>query len=291
MTKGLPTIPTPQGGTAPAASRLAHLYETRHGLFAGPRTLWNGGEPPAPAPAPSPAPAPDPAPPAGGSRLPADALERLERLIARSGGSDRAAELLFDENRNYRARIRELEAAQPPQGSVTLTPEQAQQWQAYQQLGDDPAQLRTRLEQGSQAIEREQGRELAQVSGANPEILSDLLRVTGLRAEVREVPAQGSAPARREVHLLSAEGQDQGELRAYVQQHRAAYVPALFPATTPQGGTVVSGQAGAGAGAPAGQTNPFTAALQGTRPVTGTAVVSAFDLTPASTPSTTGGNT
>ena len=284
MTKGQASLPTPQGGTTPAVPRFAHLYETRHGLFAGPRTLWDEGEP-APAPAPSPAPAPAPAPADQGTGT--DALNRaLAGLLSRHGSTDAVALHLLNENHALREQRRTLQGRLPAEGAVVLSPEQAQQWQAYQQLGDDPAALRTRLEQGAQAAEREQARELAQVSGANPDILSDLLRVTGLRAEVRDVPAAGDQPARREVHLLGAEGQDQGELRAYVQQHRAAYVPALFPATPPQGGTVVSPQAGAGSSS-APTTNPFTAALQGTRPQTGTVVVSAFDLTPTPTGGTT----
>lgn len=137
-----------------------------------------------------------------------------------------------------------------PAGAVVLTPEQAQQWQAYQAIDADPAALRTRLEQGSSALERETGRTLAEASGANADVLNHRLRVSGLRAEVREVAAAEGRPAGRAVHLLNAEGADQGELRAYATQHWGAFVPALFPTqttTTPKvQGTVVSPQAGAG---------------------------------------------
>lgn len=280
MTKGRIFHPTTQGVTASAAARFAAQYETRHGLLSGPRTLWSGGEPPEPAPAPAPAPAPT------DQGTGTDALNRaLAGLLSRHGSTDAVALHLLNENHALREQRRTLQGQVPAQDSVVLTPEQAQAWQAYQQLDADPAALRTRLEQGTQAVEREQGRELAQVSGANADVLSDLLRITGLRAEVRDVPAQGSTPARREVHLLNAEGQDQGELRAYVQEHRAAYVPALFPAAA-QGagasGITLNGQAGAGTGQTA-TPNPFAAALQGSRPTAGTATVSAFDLTPTAT--------
>ena len=86
------------------------------------------------------------------------------------------------------------------------------QWEAYRALGDDPAALATRLTAGDTAVEREQSRELAEASnGASPSVLADRLRQSGRRAEVRNVPAEGSHPARREVRVLNAEGQDQGE--------------------------------------------------------------------------------
>ena len=71
-------------------------------------------------------------PPASG----ADPLAAFQRLLERTG-SDAAqlARQLFDENYRHRERIRELERSVPAQGAAILTPEQAQAWQAYQQLG------------------------------------------------------------------------------------------------------------------------------------------------------------
>ncbi|WP_161884061.1 hypothetical protein [Deinococcus alpinitundrae] len=244
MTSTAVTAPTnPHGGAT-----LSALYSTGWGLFGPAPTLWEGGGPPDPASPPAPPAAQPPAPASG------DSIARsLQNLIDRQGGSDRAAQLLFDENRNYRTRIRELESQLPAQGATVLTPEQAQQWTAYQAINADPAALRTQLEQGSAAVQRETGRTLADASGANPDVLSDRLRVAGLRAEVREIPAEGANPARREVRVLNAEGADQGELRTYAQQHWQPFMPALFPASPPAQaqGTVVNGQSGA-ANIPAG---------------------------------------
>lgn len=210
-----------------------------------------------------------------------DALNRaLAELLGRHGSTDAVALHLLNENHTLREERRTLRGQIPATGTVVLTPEQAQAWQAYQQLDADPAALRTRLDAGTAAVEREQSRTLAEASGANPDVLSDRLRVSGLRAEVREIPAEGTNPARREVRVLNAEGQDQGELRAYATQHWAPYVPALYPpAQGAQGqqGTVITGQNGPSTGT-ADQANPFTAALNGTTPATG--VINAFNLTP-----------
>lgn len=279
--KAITTPTTTHGVTAP----LRGLYETRTGLFGRHLPLWEGGAPTQPGETPPQTPPPATPPASGdGTQTGTDALNRaLAGLLTRHGSSDAVALHLLNENHTLREQRRTLQGQVPAAGSVVLTPEQAQAWQAYQELDADPAALRTRLEQGSQAAQREQTRELATVSGANPDVLSDLLRLTGLRAEVRDVAAEGTNPARREVRLLNAEGQDQGELRAYVQEHRAAYTTALFPASTPaQGatGTVLNGQAaGSATGAPS---NPFQAALQGSNaaPREGQSVVSAFDFAP-----------
>lgn len=249
--KAAKSTPTVQGTTVSHVG-MADLYETRHGLFGGGvRTLWDEGESPAPAPAPVTPPAAPPADPGTGT----DALNRaLAGLLSRHGSTDAVALHLLNENHTLREARRTLQGQVPAEGAVVLTPEQAQQWQAYQQLSPDPAQLRTRLTDGTAALEREQGRELAQVGQADSTVLMDRLRAAGLRAEVREVPGQNGAAATRAVHVLNAEGQDQGELRAYATQHWAAYVPALFPQAASGGagqgtGTVVTGQAGAGTGA------------------------------------------
>ncbi|AWN22204.1 hypothetical protein DKM44_02275 [Deinococcus irradiatisoli] len=248
MTSKAVTAPTnPQGGAT-----LSALYSTGWGLFGPAPTLWEGGSAHEPG-------TPPPTPPHGGqgsgnSTPPAtggnagDQIARsLQNLIDRQGGEGRAAQLLFDENREYRARIRTLEGQLPAQGTVVLTPEQAQQWASYQAIDADPAALRTRLDTGTAAVEREQGRTLAEASGANPDVLAERLRAAGLRAEVRDIAAEGTNLARREVHVLNAEGADQGELRTYAQQHWQPFMPALFPTqsqTTPQG-RVVTGQSGA----------------------------------------------
>ena len=235
--KAATSSPTAHGATV-SYPDFGALYETRHGMFGGGRVLWDDGEPPAPTPTPTP---PAPAP------TETDALNRaLAGLLGRHGSSDAVALHLLNENHALREQRRTLQGQVPAQGTVVLTPEQAAQWQAYQQLGTDPAALATRLTDGTAALEREQGRTLAEASGANPVVLTDLLRQAGLRAEVREVPATATTPATRAVHVLDAQGADQGELRAWATQHRAAYVPSLFPASAPAQGTVVTPQAGAG---------------------------------------------
>ncbi|AZI41865.1 hypothetical protein EHF33_03115 [Deinococcus psychrotolerans] len=270
--KAVKTHTNPQGGAT-----LSMLYDTgSFGRFGPGPTLWNGGTPHEPGEHPAPPananpPAPAPVP---------DISRSLQNLIDRSGGADRTAELLFGENREHRARIRELEGQLPAQGATVLTPEQTQQWTAYQAINADPTALRTQLDLGSAAVQRETGRTLADASGANPDVLSDRLRAAGLRAEVRDIPAEGANPARREVRVLNTEGADQGELRTYAQQNWTAFMPALFPASQTAQGTVITGQSGAGS-QPAPTGNAITDALGRRAPSAERVVVDPF-----ATPST-----
>lgn len=278
--------PTTHGVTA---HMLAHqgLYETRRGMFGGHTPLFDPNAPVA-QPATPAAPA-APATPAASTEpgTGTDALNRaLAGLLGRHGSTDAVALHLLNENHTLREQRRTLSGQIPAEGSVVLTPEQAQQWQAYQQLGPDPAALRTRLTHGDQALEREQGRQYAEISGANAEVLSDRLRASGLRAEIRETPSANGAAPTRALHLIQpgangAADTDLGDVRAYAQQHWTAYASALFPAAQGaqgQQGITVAGQAGPSAGTqqPA---NPMAAALNsGAAPAGG--VISAFSLTP-----------
>ncbi|UWX62773.1 hypothetical protein [Deinococcus rubellus] len=118
MTSKAVTAPTnPHGGAT-----LSALYSTGWGLFGPAPTLWEGGSPAEPgnAPATPAQPAAQPAAPAQPSG--GDIARSLQNLIDRQGGSDRAAQLLFDENREYRTRIRTLEGQLPAQGATVLTP-------------------------------------------------------------------------------------------------------------------------------------------------------------------------
>lgn len=167
-------------------------------------------------------------------------------MIERYGSLERALDAVLDDNVRYRRERNEARGRVPAEGAVVLTPEQSAAWQRYQGLGTDLDALETRLRDGTAAIERETARELATVSGANATVLQDRLRVSNLRAEVREVPGQNGAAATRIVHLLNAEGQDQGELRAYATQHWADFMPSLFPVQGggAGGGTVINPQSG-----------------------------------------------
>lgn len=179
-------------------------------------------------------------------------------MIERYGSLERALDAILDDNVRYRRERNEARARVPGEGTVVLTAEQAAAWRVYQELDADPANLRTRLTHGTAALEREQARQLAEVSGANADVLSDRLRASGLRAEVRETPGQNGAAPSRAVHLVNAEGQDQGELRAYAAQHWAPFMPSLYPQQGGQsGGTVITPQPG-----PSGQAQSGASLIQ-----------------------------
>lgn len=82
--------------------------------------------------------------------LPADVVKSLENLIARSGGSDAASVLLFNDNKGLRAEIRQLKEQLPAEGAVVLGKEDAALFDAYKELGK-PEEVKTRLDEGETA--------------------------------------------------------------------------------------------------------------------------------------------
>lgn len=223
---------------------------TEHGLFAPYRPLWTGGSPEEPGSA------PEPQGGQGGNQSTREEgestiLRGLQRLIDRQGSPDRAAELLYSENQGYRARIRELEGQRIPEGAEVLQGDTLTQYRAYRELGDDPTALLQELNEGRAAREREHARQVAAPVGANPTVLAERLRLSGLRAELRDTATQGSTPATQVVHVLDAQGADLGELRAYADANWGDYLPSLFPQQARPAGTVVVPQSGTNAGTPA----------------------------------------
>ncbi|GGO32687.1 hypothetical protein [Deinococcus humi] len=243
---------SPQSSTKAqgAANPFAHLYETRTGLFAGPRTLWNGGEAP-----------PQDKPATGskedGERRFTDAEWRAMRRtqLADADMKDLMQKVIDLEATNFKLRQRET-----PDGGKALTPDEAKEWEAYRALGKKPADLKTALESGEVASKElgtlKQEREIESTAGivkANPGVLRDVLTRHNLTAKVQGEAPKAGEEDKRAVHLFDKDGKDVGEARAWAAQHEVAYVPALFPAqttTTPKvQGTVVTPQAGAGGNA------------------------------------------
>jgi hypothetical protein len=188
--------------------------------------------------------------PQGGGQ---DWQQSLSNLIRREGGADATAQLLFQENREHRQRIRELEQRVPGEGAVVLSGDQAAAWQTYQGLGapTDVQQRLTAAEQAQQELaglrRAEQIRGVAEAAGYRPTVLERLAE--GLTLELREEQVEGQAA--RVPYVVTGENQAQ-PLTDYAQQHWADFLPALQaqpvgqPAQAPQGGVQYPRQQGGG---------------------------------------------
>jgi hypothetical protein len=203
--------------------------------------------------------------PQGGGQ---DWQQSLSNLIRREGGADATAQLLFQENREHRQRIRELEQQLPGEGAVVLTGDQAAAWQTYQGLGA-PTDVQQRLTAAEQAQNElaglrraEQIRGVAEVAGYRPTVLERLAE--GLEFEVREEQRDGQTA--RVPYVVSGEGQQQQAtpLADYAQTHWADFLPALSAQQQqqpPQGGGVTYPRQQGGGGQPA-TSNPVGAYFQ-----------------------------
>jgi hypothetical protein len=81
----------------------------------------------------------------GGDVNPAAAFQRL--LERNNNDGIKLASTLFDENFQYRQTIRTLKEAQPKDGSVILSPEDAKKWKAYNDLGQEPKDIKKALDE------------------------------------------------------------------------------------------------------------------------------------------------
>lgn len=181
-----------------------------------------------------------------------DVLTGLQRLIERQGGeAGRVAELLYRENHDLREKNRALSGQVPGQGAVVLPPEQAQQWNAYQQLGK-AEELKAALDARANAearlasLEREATlRQVQEASGFKASVLGQLPGATALTFTVREVEADGKKLAT--AYVTDTAGQEH-PLSAYAEQHWADFLPALVVAqgAAPSQGTSFVRQATGG---------------------------------------------
>jgi hypothetical protein len=176
-----------------------------------------------------------------------DPAAAFNNLMARSSDAAALARQLFEENFRYRTELREAQRQLPAQGAAVLTPEQAQAWAAYQQLGA-PDQVQTTIQQAKQ-LQRDL--DLRSVSDASGYKFGVLKQLAGDAAfEVRDETKDGQ---QTKAVYVKVEGKDV-PLETYATERWADFLPALKPAAA-------AGQVGA---PNTGATNP--AAQRGATP-------------------------
>ena len=153
---------------------------------------------------------------------------------------------LLSENHGYRERIRTLSGQVPAEGAVVLVGEQAQAWQAYQQLGAAPD-----LQQRLAAAETAAGEltalkrqaligQVAEAAGYKPSVLA---RLAGeqLGFDVREAQVDGK-PVKT---VVVKDGDTEAPLADYATQQWADFLPALqAQQAAPQGTSFISQSSG-----------------------------------------------
>jgi len=190
-----------------------------HPLFDGDAGGNSGGSTSTPPPA---------APPA------ADPAAAFNNLMARSSDAAALARQLFEENFRYRTELREAQRQLPAQGAAVLTPEQAQAWAAYQQLGA-PDQVQTTIQQAKQ-LQRDL--DLRSVSDASGYKFGVLKQLAGDAAfEVRDETKDGQ---QTKAVYVKVDGKDV-PLETYATEKWADFLPALKPAAAGQVGAPAIG--------------------------------------------------
>lgn len=185
----------------------------------------------------------------------ADDRQNLQGLLARHQGDAMAVvATLLSENHGLRDERRTLRGQIPAQGAVVLTPEQAQQWTAYQGLGDLAA-LQQQIQQSQTAqselagLRREKliGDVAAIGDGTQPykaSVLNQLPGADKLDFQIREADGKKS--------VVVKVGDKETPLADYVKTTWADFMPALTAVPGQQNGGTSFVQQNAGGGAPSG---------------------------------------
>lgn len=182
----------------------------------------------------------------------ADDRQNLQGLLARHNNDAMAVvATLLSENHGLRDERRQLRSQLPAQGTVVLTPEQAQSWQAYQGLGAlDAVQQQLQQAQTAQTelagLRRESllGR-VQEASGYKASVLGKLPGSDKLDFEVRETTVDGKAVK----SVVVKDGDKETPLADYAKTNWSDFLPALTAGQQqqPAGTTFVHQNAG-GAG-------------------------------------------
>jgi hypothetical protein len=187
-----------------------------------------------------------------GGNPPADDRQNLQGLLQRHNNDAMAVvATLLSENHSLRDERRTLRGQLPAQGAVVLSPEQAQQWTAYQGLGALDA-LQQQLQQAQTAqselsgLRRESllGR-VQEASGYKASVLGKLPGADKLDFEVRETTVDGKAVK----SVVVKDGGKETALADYVKANWADFEPALVAGQQQQqqpSGTAFVRQSGSG---------------------------------------------
>lgn len=163
-----------------------------------------------------------------------DPNEGFKNLLKRHENDARAAaQLLYQENHQYRAEIRDLQKEVdrirkqvPADGAVILGADEAALWQKYQTLGK-PEEIES-VKAENATIKR--GQLLSQVAEAHKYKVGVLSTLAGdLDFEIKDVNENGQ---KRKVAFVKIDGQDKA-LPDYAKEKWADFLPSLEQPTPP----------------------------------------------------------
>lgn len=170
----------------------------------------------------------------------------VQSLMTKHGGDAGAvAALLYQENYQYRERIRQMQEQIPPKDAVILTdPADLEAWNGR---GDLAAQLE-QAQQQLTAYERRQAiSSAAAAAGYKESVLAGLVAQIDQPAALETAEKDGETIAT----IRIGEEADPIPLADYASEHWADFMPALQPEERPTG-TNYPGQAGSNGSAPQG---------------------------------------
>jgi hypothetical protein len=189
-----------------------------------------------------------------------DIESMMQGFIAKQGGDyQRAAATLFDDNHKLREdkrkltdEVESLKIRIPVDGSFILSAEQAKAWQAYRELGEDPKELKKKLETATTAEgelaklrKSESLREAAEVEGFKASVLQRLGE--DLEIEISDIDVVGvDGKVTQQKQARVKDGDKMIPLKEYANNKWTEFMPALKADTSSQTGQSTNGNNGQG---------------------------------------------
>lgn len=145
-----------------------------------------------------------------------------------------------EKNRKLRAQVSELEAKLPTDGSVVLTKEEAETWNAFKELNLKPDEVKKKIadhdklaKAEADRAKEESVRKAAEAHGYKPEVLSELAKARGLEFEIGEIEVQkadGTGNEKKPVaYVKNAQGVKE-RLNEFVDRDLKDFLPSLSAA-------------------------------------------------------------
>lgn len=174
-----------------------------------------------------------------------EVLSSIKNLVNRAGNESEALKVVYNDNKNLRDKLRDAEGNTLGDGKVAIEEEKAQIIQKVEDLGgwDELTKKVNGYDEAvtelSQIKKQSKVRQLANGYGYNFDVLNDLISPHEL--EIKEEKDDKGNTVEKGYLKINGEG-DQVELKKYIEEKKAPYLPALEKDSTSKGGRRITRQ-------------------------------------------------
>lgn len=168
-------------------------------------------------------------------------VEAFQHLLGKYNNDGvKLASQLFDENYQYRNQIRELKDKTPKDGALVLTADEAKQWNAFKDLGQEPKEIKKSLDklpdlekENATLAKRDKLREV-ETLGYDLEVLEDRMSAfPNAEITVKKIKDEKDATKEVKTPFVTLDGKE-SSLDDFAKENFAKFLPVLKVSTEAQ---------------------------------------------------------